>query len=110
MLPAGPSSQACSSSTTTSSSLPLWAALVAMGSCGAASAAGIQPLADLGDAASNAHLAESILRPLFSLFTALYIIRIPMTWYPTIDGTKMPWLISYGPTEPFLKVTRQVGG
>lgn len=30
--------------------------------------------------------------------------------YPSIDGTKLPWLIAYAPTEPILKVTRKVGG
>jgi YggT family protein len=38
----------------------------------------------------------------------LYIIRIPMTWYPSIDGTKFPWLVAYAPTEPVLKATRKV--
>ncbi|KIZ05778.1 hypothetical protein MNEG_2177 [Monoraphidium neglectum] len=31
-----------------------------------------------------------------------------MTWYPSIDGTKLPWLVAYGPTEPILKATRKV--
>jgi hypothetical protein len=35
-------------------------------------------------------------------------VRIPMTWYPSIDGSKLPWALAYAPTEPFLKVTRKV--
>lgn len=55
-----------------------------------------------------AHTAESILKPLFGLFTFLYVIRIPMTWYPELDGTKLPWALSYYPTEPILSFTRKV--
>lgn len=55
-----------------------------------------------------AHAAEVVLRPLFGVFNFLYIIRIPMTWYPDLDGTKMPWALSYYPTEPVLSATRKV--
>lgn len=85
----------------------LGAAVALLSTAGAADAAQqLHVVADL-DAAS-AHTLESILRPLFAAFTVLYIIRIPMTWYPSIDGTKLPWLLAYGPTEPILKVTRNV--
>jgi YggT family protein len=83
------------------------AALLALG--GAAHAAGSPELYSIAEfEASAAHTLESILRPLFTVFTLLYIIRIPMTWYPSIDGTKLPWLLAYAPTEPILKVTRNV--
>lgn len=41
--------------------------------------------------ASTAHLLGDILRPTFMIFTLLYIVRIPMTWYPNIDGKEFPW-------------------
>jgi len=76
-------------------------------SASAASAA--DPVAALADLdAATAHTLEGILRPLFTIFTMLYIVRIPMTWYPSIDGTQLPWLLAYAPTEPILKVTRKV--
>jgi uncharacterized protein YggT (Ycf19 family) len=59
-------------------------------------------------AVQTAKLAADVLRPLFGLFTVLYIVRIPMTWYPEIDGKQFPWLLAYAPTEPFLSVTRKV--
>ncbi|PNW88965.1 hypothetical protein CHLRE_01g052400v5 [Chlamydomonas reinhardtii] len=55
-----------------------------------------------------AALAANILRPAFNIFTLLYIIRVPMTWYPEIDGKKMPWALAYAPTEPVLSVARKV--
>eukprot|EP00879_Flechtneria_rotunda_P009837 GHRR01010289.1.p1 GENE.GHRR01010289.1~~GHRR01010289.1.p1 ORF type:complete len:195 (+),score=34.01 GHRR01010289.1:514-1098(+) len=58
--------------------------------------------------AAAAHTLASVLRPLFSVFTILYIVRIPMTWYPSIDGTKLPWLLAYAPTEPVLRATRNI--
>ncbi len=80
-------------------------ALLAAGGAHAAS----QPLAALAELdAASAHALESGLRPLFAAFTVLYIIRIPMTWYPSIDGGKLPWLLAYAPTEPFLRATRAV--
>eukprot|EP00882_Tetradesmus_deserticola_P009780 GHRQ01010332.1.p1 GENE.GHRQ01010332.1~~GHRQ01010332.1.p1 ORF type:complete len:230 (+),score=61.06 GHRQ01010332.1:69-692(+) len=83
------------------------AALLALG--GAAHAAGSSELSSIAALdVSAAHTLESVLRPLFTVFTLLYIIRIPMTWYPSIDGTKLPWLLAYAPTEPILKVTRNV--
>ncbi|GIL60494.1 hypothetical protein Vafri_15052 [Volvox africanus] len=59
-------------------------------------------------AVQTAKLASDVLRPLFNIFTLLYIIRVPMTWYPEIDGKKLPWLIAYVPTEPILSATRKV--
>eukprot|EP00798_Chlamydomonas_sp_ICE-L_P021349 gene21349-28285_t len=53
---------------------------------------------------------QTILGPVFTLFTLLYIVRIPMTWYPKgkLDVDSLPWAIAYIPTEPFLKVSRKV--
>eukprot|EP00878_Enallax_costatus_P004068 GHUV01004293.1.p1 GENE.GHUV01004293.1~~GHUV01004293.1.p1 ORF type:complete len:207 (+),score=22.72 GHUV01004293.1:184-804(+) len=83
------------------------AALLA--TAGAAHAAGAVDLYSIADIdATTAHKLETFLRPLFTVFTFLYIIRIPMTWYPSIDGTKLPWVIAYAPTEPVLKATRNV--
>jgi YggT family protein len=57
---------------------------------------------------ATAHLLADILRPTFALFTLLYIIRIPMTWFPNIEGKEWPWVIAYAPTEPVLSATRKV--
>lgn len=58
--------------------------------------------------AGAARIAEQILRPLLTLGTILYIVRIPMTWYPNIKGEELPWAIAYYPTEPVLSITRKV--
>ena len=85
------------------------APLLFLSTCAAASASELQPLYQLAELdAATAHTLESILRPLFAIASMLYIIRIPMTWYPSIDGTKFPWLVAYAPTEPVLKATRKV--
>ncbi|MEW5305800.1 MAG: hypothetical protein WDW36_008318 [Sanguina aurantia] len=55
-----------------------------------------------------ARLASQILRPTLSLGTVLYIVRIPMSWYPDIDGKKLPWVLAYAPTEPILSFTRSI--
>ena len=57
-----------------------------------------------------AHSVEVVLRPLLTLYTFLYIIRIPMTWYPDIDGTKAPWSLVVAPTELFLSPIRSTIG
>ena len=42
------------------------------------------------------------------------IVRIVFSWYPQIDGRKLPWSIAFAPTEPVLAPTRRaippVGG
>uniref|UniRef100_A0A7S0SK33 CCB3 n=1 Tax=Mantoniella antarctica TaxID=81844 RepID=A0A7S0SK33_9CHLO len=54
------------------------------------------------------------LGPFFSLSTILFIVRIVMTWYPSVPISRLPWVIAYVPTEPILKPTRKavppVGG
>jgi YggT family protein len=56
----------------------------------------------------QAALVESVLGPTLNLSTALFVIRIPMTWYPEIDGRRLPWALAYVPTEPLLRATRKV--
>ena len=63
-------------------------------------------LADL-DPSTAASLA-SLLRPVFALAELLFIVRIVLTWYPAVDGEKLPWAIVIKPTEPFLVGTRKV--
>lgn len=58
--------------------------------------------------APTVHLLADILRPTFTLFTFLYIVRIPMTWYPDINPKSFPWTVAYTPTEPILSVTRKI--
>lgn len=58
--------------------------------------------------ASQAHLLADVLRPTFAILTMLFIVRIPMTWYPSINGNAFPWAIAYAPTEPLLAATRKV--
>ena len=57
---------------------------------------------------STAALIEDVLRPLFNIFTLLYIVRIPMTWYPNLNIKEMPWVVFCAPTEPFLGLTRKI--
>lgn len=54
------------------------------------------------------HSISIVLRLIFTLFTFLYIVRIPMTWYPDIKVTEFPWTLAYGPTEPVLEATRKI--
>ena len=63
-------------------------------------------MADL-DPSTAATLA-SVLRPLFSVAELLFIVRIVLTWYPAVDGDKLPWAVVIKPTEPFLVGTRKV--
>ena len=56
----------------------------------------------------------AILGPVLSLSILLMIVRIPLSWYPNLDGKKLPWVIAVAPTEPLLGPTRRavppVGG
>lgn len=71
-------------------------------------AADANVIAQTAEGVEAIQLAGNILRPLFSIFTLLYIVRIPMTWYPSLDFNKFPWTIVYAPTEPVLSVLRKV--
>jgi YggT family protein len=46
------------------------------------------------------------LGPFLSVAELLFIVRIVMTWYPSVPISKLPWVIAYTPTEPILKPTR----
>lgn len=82
------------------------AAIALLWNCGSAQASELFTLSDID--AATAHSIEVVLRPVLTLSTFLFIVRIPMTWYPTIDGTKFPWNIAYTPTEPILKGARSI--
>jgi YggT family protein len=45
---------------------------------------------------------------IMGLMTLLFIFRIVLTWYPEVDGTKLPFNLVFTPTEPFLVVTRKI--
>ncbi len=66
----------------------------------------VSALADL-DPSTAASLAF-LLRPLFSVAELLFIVRIVLTWYPAVDGDRLPWSVVIKPTEPFLVGTRKV--
>ena len=48
------------------------------------------------------------LGPFFNIATIMFIVRIVMTWYPSVPYTKLPWVVAYVPTEPLLKPTRSL--
>ena len=54
----------------------------------------------------TAKTVAGVLGPFFALGTVAFIVRIVMTWYPSVPYTKLPWVIAYVPTEPLLKPTR----
>eukprot|EP01025_Chloroclados_australasicus_P039802 TRINITY_DN4142_c1_g1_i3.p2 TRINITY_DN4142_c1_g1~~TRINITY_DN4142_c1_g1_i3.p2 ORF type:complete len:190 (-),score=6.15 TRINITY_DN4142_c1_g1_i3:251-781(-) len=58
--------------------------------------------------ASTAALLATILRPLLAVGQLLMISRIVLSWYPQIDTSKLPWAVSYLPTEPVLSITRKI--
>ena len=45
---------------------------------------------------------------MFSVSTLLFIIRIVMTWYPSVPVSRLPWVVAYLPTEPLLKPPRSL--
>lgn len=72
-----------------------------------------QALWDLGVAddpldPDQAKELAGFLGPLFSVTTLLFIIRIVMTWYPSVPVSRFPWVVAYLPTEPLLKPTRSL--
>jgi YggT family protein len=56
----------------------------------------------------TAKTIAGFLGPFFSLATIAFIVRIVMTWYPSVPYTKLPWVVAYVPTEPLLKPTRSL--
>ncbi len=53
-------------------------------------------------------LAIWILNPLLALYILLFVLRIPLSWYPQIDGDRFPYVLAVWPTEWILRVTRKV--
>lgn len=72
--------------------------------CGSANAATL--VSELALDPEGAKAASAFLGPLFAVSTILFIVRIVMTWYPSVPYTKLPWVVAYVPTEPLLKPTR----
>ena len=56
----------------------------------------------------TAKAVAGALGPFFHIATILFIVRIVMTWYPSVPYTKLPWVVAYVPTEPLLKPTRSL--
>eukprot|EP00873_Tetraselmis_striata_P010050 jgi/Tetstr1/430314/TSEL_020139.t1 len=73
---------------------------------GAATPSLIATVADLTP--ENAATISAILGPLFAVGTLLMVVRIVTTWYPQIDGSKLPWAAVFLPTEWLLVATRKV--
>ena len=74
-----------------------------------ASTTHILELAESNADALDPETAKTIagfLGPLFAISEILFIVRIVMTWYPSVPITKLPWVVAYVPTEPLLKPTR----
>jgi hypothetical protein len=46
----------------------------------------------------GARTLSAVLRPVLSLSSLLMIVRIVLSWYPEIDGSKMPWAAAVKPT------------
>jgi YggT family protein len=56
----------------------------------------------------TAKAVAGALGPFFNIATIMFIVRIVMTWYPSVPYTKLPWVVAYVPTEPLLKPTRSL--
>ena len=56
----------------------------------------------------TAKAVAGALGPFFNVATIMFIVRIVMTWYPSVPYTKLPWVVAYVPTEPLLKPTRSL--
>ena len=80
-------------------------ALSALATARAANAA-TGAIAELALDPEGAKAVSAVLGPLFAVSTILFIVRIVMTWYPSVPYTKLPWAAAYFPTEPLLKPTR----
>ena len=56
----------------------------------------------------TAKAVAGALGPFFNVATIMFIVRIVMTWYPSVPYTRLPWVVAYVPTEPLLKPTRSL--
>ena len=56
----------------------------------------------------NLTIAIWTLNPLLAIYILLFVLRIPMSWYPQIEGDRFPYSLVVWPTEWVLKLTRKV--
>jgi YggT family protein len=49
-----------------------------------------------------------VLDPLLNFVSFAMLARVVLSWYPTTDETKMPWIVFVLPTEPLLRIVRGV--
>ncbi|KAG8466360.1 hypothetical protein KFE25_002116 [Diacronema lutheri] len=63
--------------------------------------------AEMDSSASNAALARSVVDPMLSIFSLLFLVRIVLSWYPQLLQ-KMPYKALAVPVEPFLRLLRTV--
>eukprot|EP00276_Gloeochaete_wittrockiana_P006499 CAMPEP_0184645478 /NCGR_PEP_ID=MMETSP0308-20130426/1978_1 /TAXON_ID=38269 /ORGANISM="Gloeochaete witrockiana, Strain SAG 46.84" /LENGTH=166 /DNA_ID=CAMNT_0027074533 /DNA_START=261 /DNA_END=761 /DNA_ORIENTATION=- len=50
----------------------------------------------------------TVLWPIFSIATILFLVRIILTWFPEIPLGKLPYSLAVIPTEPLLGPTRKL--
>jgi YggT family protein len=53
-------------------------------------------------------VGSNILSIILGLMTFLFIFRIILTWYPSVDLNKLPFNLIAWPTEPFLIPMRKL--
>eukprot|EP00850_Spirogloea_muscicola_P001210 SM000004S15080 [mRNA] locus=s4:1129067:1130581:- [translate_table: standard] len=56
----------------------------------------------------SAKVISSILGPFIAGLNFLFIVRIVMSWYPSLPVNKLPYSVAYVPTEPVLGPTRRL--
>lgn len=68
----------------------------------------LAPLAAVADAPGWVAPASSFLGPFLFASQFAMLCRVLLSWYPEININKVPWNIVAWPTEPLLRVTRDV--
>jgi YggT family protein len=58
--------------------------------------------------AANIQLLNTAVSAILVIMSFLFIIRIVLTWYPQVEGNKLPFSIAIAPTEPFLSPSRKL--
>lgn len=53
-------------------------------------------------------LAVGILNPLLGIYILLFVLRIPLSWYPQVDSNAFPFALVVWPTEFILQPTRKL--
>eukprot|EP00850_Spirogloea_muscicola_P003293 SM000013S26462 [mRNA] locus=s13:541243:542774:+ [translate_table: standard] len=56
----------------------------------------------------SAKVISSLLGPIIAGLNFLFIVRIVMSWYPSLPVNKLPYSVAYVPTEPVLGPTRRL--